>query len=103
MLFKQSGRDDGVGDARFIFQAEECEALGGGGSLTADDAAGDTDDGVIAGLGEVDGAPDSLASKFGTVMGDGVLAHGHRSAGEVGDQPLGYGHGLKRRFSVGWF
>ena len=62
MLFKQGGRDDGVGDAGFIFETEKGEAFGGGRALAADDAAGDTDDGVIAGLGEVDGAPNALAS-----------------------------------------
>ena len=43
VLREKLRRDDGVGDAGFVFKAEEDEAFGGAGALAGDDAAGDAD------------------------------------------------------------
>ncbi len=51
LLFKKLAADDGVGDTGLIFEADKDVALGGAGSLAADDHAGDDD--LLAMLAEV--------------------------------------------------
>ena len=57
LFFEELRRDDGVGDAGFVFEADEDKTFGGAGSLTANDVAGDANALAVAGFWEIRGAP----------------------------------------------
>jgi len=50
VFFEGGGGDEGVGDAGFVFEADEEVAFGGAGALAADDEAGDAELLVVWGL-----------------------------------------------------
>ena len=99
------GGDDGVHDSRFVFHAEEDEAVGGAGTLADDDCSGDADELAVADSGEVDGALDAEGGHFGAAVGHGVAAYGEAGAAIVGPEALfgvhaGEGRGGSAFFEV---
>src|SRR3954467_5666 len=76
-LFKKLGRDDGIADAGFVFEADEDESLGGAGALTANDISSNGDDLPFTTFRDVRGAPDirELLAKQGHWMRAGGEVH----------------------------
>tara|TARA_R110002049_G_scaffold15246_5_gene62611 strand:+ start:714 stop:1040 length:327 start_codon:yes stop_codon:yes gene_type:complete len=60
VFLEGGGGDEGVGDAGFIFEADEDVALRGAGALAADDHACDDEVIAMAGVFEIGGAPDVI-------------------------------------------
>ncbi len=91
VAFEEGGGDEDVGDAGFIFEADEAVAFGCAGALAADDHA---DDSEAAAMGE--GAELAGGGGLGEVVADeadGVGADGEGGGGVVGLEALGGGHG----------
>src|SRR3954468_22788168 len=59
-FFEELRRDDGVGDAGFIFEADENETFRGAGTLPTDHVAGDANSLAMLAIGQIDCAPDIL-------------------------------------------
>ncbi len=86
------GRKDDVGDAGFIFEREEDEALGGAGALPGDDAAGDADRAIVAAAQQVVCRENAFAAQGRAMIGHGMRAGGEAGAGVVGGEALVGGH-----------
>ena len=93
-VFEELGLHDGIADAGFVFEADENEAFGGAGALTADDVAGDGDDLAFAAAREVDGAPDVW--KLWAEERHGMRTGGEAHSFVIGAEPLGWVHGRER-------
>ena len=87
-------RDDGVGDAGFIFDAEKDESFGGAGALARDHSAGDANLGAIGKIAEFDGGANALPFHLRAMVSHGMRADGHpvprksatsRSSGVIGE------------------
>jgi len=97
--------DDGIGDAGFVFKADEDEAFGGAGTLAANDVAGDADELVVAGVREIGGAENVFQSgtrgsssfQVRADQGHWVRAGGEVEAGEIGLETFEGVHGAQRR------
>ena len=97
-FFEELRRDDGVGDAGFVFEADENEAFGGAWALAANDVAGDANDLAVLALRKIDGAPDIF--KMRAEKGHGVWANGERETGVIGSKALEVGHVGERRGAI---
>ena len=84
--FEEFGRDDGVGDAGLVFQAQETHALGGAGALTANHLSGHPDAGTVGSFPKLGALPDVLQS--GAAQGHRMGARGEAECGVVGHQSL---------------
>lgn len=93
VVVEEVGADDDVGDAGFIFEGEEDEALGGAWTLTGDDGAGDADAASVADAAEVDGAEDAAEGEVGASEGHRVGTDGEAGAVVVGGDAFEGGHG----------
>ena len=91
---EELGRDDNVGDAGFVFQAEEEDAVSGAGTLAADDGSAGADAQAIRGLFEIGGSPE--VGEMGTKQAHRVAASGEAGGAEIGADTLGEGHGGQR-------
>ena len=92
VFLEGGGRDEGVGDAGFVFEADEDVALRSAGALTADHHACDGEVIAMAGLFEIAGAPDVIG-QIGAQQGHGVGTGGEAGGGVVGLESLGGRHG----------
>ena len=86
ILREELRRDDGVGNAGFVLDAEEDEALGGAGALARDDAAGNADGRAVGKIAEFDGGMNALPLEASAVVSHGVESHGESCAAKIGDE-----------------
>src|SRR5271166_3418340 len=76
VLMKQVGRDDGVGHAGFIFQADKNKTFGGTRALADDDAASDAQPLAAGKVAQIAGAANAHGSEPGAAIGHGMWADG---------------------------
>src|SRR5689334_16348960 len=92
---KQVGRDDGVGNSGFIFQAEKDKSLGGAGALADNNAASDAEALAAGNTAQFAGATNAHGIEPGAAISHGMRADGESGAMEVGDKTLFLVHGLE--------
>lgn len=101
IFLQQIWMHDGVGDARFILEAEEQEALGCARTLACDDASSDAQT-LAGGNGfKLAGAADAELVHLRATVRHGVGADSEASAMEVSNQTLFVSHWPKWRRRVG--
>lgn len=93
-FLEKLGANDGVGDAGFIFEADEDKSFGGAGALTADDIARDGDDLSFTAFHQVDGTPD--IRQLGTQQGHGMRTGGKAHSFVIRAKAFRDIHGSKR-------
>src|ERR1700752_99480 len=98
---KQVGRDDGVGDAGFIFQADKDKTFGRSGALARDDAASDAETLAARNLAQFAGTANPHGIEPGAPVGHGMRPDSEPGAAEIGNQALFMIHWWKRRGRVG--
>ena len=103
LAIENVGHDDGIGDAGFIFHAEEQQSFGSPGTLAANDAAGDKHRPAIADRLQLIGWRDAESVQLFAVKGDRVFADCQVSIVKIGIQPLTGAHGLQRLVAGGWW
>src|SRR4030095_6789940 len=74
ILREQVRRDDGVGNAGFIFEAQEDKPFRSAGTLACDNGTGDADISPIANVGEIDGANDIEGVQYRPIVRQRVRA-----------------------------
>lgn len=90
-------RDDGIGDAGFVLEAQKNKTLRGARALTGDHRSGNADMSPVRELGQLDGGANALALQCGAMVGHGMRANRHSGAAKVGDEAFFRGHGEERR------
>ena len=85
--------DEGVGDAGFIFEAEEEVAVSAAGALATDDESGDDDGLAVAALSKITGAPDADGLTLCAYIGHGMRTGCEAETGVVGIEALDGRHG----------
>lgn len=93
VVFKELWPDDCVGDSGFIFKADKDDAFGGGGSLAADDSAGDSCLFAVGGLAQVCGGQ-NIVQEWAQVL-HRVCADRQSEACVVGIEAFRGGHWLQ--------
>src|SRR5437016_6168757 len=72
VLLEQVRRDDGIGNARFVFQAEKYETLSGAGTLARDDTSSDAKTSAAGNRFEFAGRMNTHCLHFGTTICHGM-------------------------------
>ena len=97
---EEIGADDDVGDAGFVLEREEDEALRGAGALARDDHAGHADAAALPRGAQIGRAQDAAHRQLVAPQRHRMAADGQPRAGVVGDEPLGLGHRLQRTLGL---
>lgn len=91
-FLEELGIDDDVGDAGFVFEADEDDAFGGAGTLAANDGPGDSQGLVVREEAEVGGALEVFRQARAENR-HGMPTGGHSRVHVIGVNPLSVGHG----------
>ena len=97
ILIENIRSNDDVGNAGFVFEADEDEAFGCSWPLARDHAAGHADITAIGCMREIDGAKNAETVQPFAAIGHRMRADGHAGAVEVRDETFFVGHDLERR------
>ena len=89
-------RDDDVGNAGFVFKAEEDETFRGAGTLSRDDAAGNANPRPLGMPAQIARAENTQRLQFLAAIGHRMRADRHARAAEVGDEPFFGCHHVER-------
>ncbi len=97
ILRKKLRGDNRVGDAGFVFEAEEDKAFGCAWPLTGNDRAGNADLHAAALRLQLRRGQDAKLDEFGAMKSERVRANCQASALKIGDEAFFRGHGEERR------
>jgi hypothetical protein len=79
-------RDDGIGDAGFVLEAQKNKTLRGPRALAGDHGAGNPDMSPVGEFGQLDGGANALALQCGAMVGHGMRANRHPGAAKIGGE-----------------
>ena len=99
MAFKDFREEDSVGDAGFVFEADENEPFGGAWALAADHEAADADESAIGEMREIGGAADM--GDFVTDKSHGMLADSKAKAVVISLEAFDGLHHFEGRSGIG--
>jgi hypothetical protein len=94
---KKLWSNDGVGNSRFVFQAEEDETLGGAGTLARNHRTSNADFDPVGQVMQVRSRKNAFSFLLLAMIAQRMRAHRHSDIAKVGDQTLFRSHPLQRR------
>src|SRR5487761_463008 len=97
ILFEKLRRDDCIGDACLIFEAEKHKALCGSGPLARNDGSGEADVRAVRKMFELDSGANPAPPQIPAMVSQGMRTDGHARASKIRDQSFFDGHWRKRR------
>ncbi len=97
VLRKKLRGDNGIGDARFVFEAEENKAFGCARPLTGNHRASNADLHAVALRLQLRRGQDTKLDELGAMKSERMRANCQASALKIGDEAFFRGHGEERR------
>ena len=97
ILLEKLRRDDCIGDACFVFEAEKHKAFCGSGPLARNDGSGEADVRAVRKMFEFDSGANASPFQFRAMVSEGMRAYGHARPTKIGDQSFLGGHWRERR------
>src|SRR5487761_64678 len=97
ILLEKLRRDDCIGDACFVFEAEKHKTLRGSGPLARNDGSGEADVRAVRKMFELDSGANPAPLQIRAMVSQGMRTDGHARASKIRDQSFFDGHWRKRR------